>query len=164
MNVVAIPPVAPVVELRRQWADFCFAQNPTHALTLAYNGPASHTKIRADLCHLHARLDRKLLGRRFNVLPGEGRTWFAAFGEHLTTNAHAHLVVRVPPDRCAEFERLFPTGTGRCDLWTRLAPAGTYAAEPLSDPAGWARYSIKDLTEDSVWMLSGEFLPNRAAA
>jgi hypothetical protein len=147
---------SPLAGLWSRRIAFVIEQRPTHALTVAYNESSSLPRVRGDLRRLHARIDRALLGRRFNTQPAACRTWFAAFIERLTTNTHAHLVLRAPPGREAQLEALFAESRSP---WARITQRATHALRPLTDAAGWAAYATKEMTSRSDWYLSDEFLP-----
>jgi hypothetical protein len=155
------PERSPLSGLWSQRVEFVLAQRPSHALTLAYNETAPLSRVRSDLRRLQARLDRALVGRRFNRRPGSSRTWFAAFIEHLDTNTHAHLALRAPPRRAEELAQLFDVSPSP---WMRIAPCGTHDLRPPHDPRGWVSYATKEMTARSEWFLSDEFLPDGVAA
>lgn len=134
-------------------------QQPTHALTLSYNDAVPLHRIRADLDDLHAHVDRELLGRRFNRKPYHQRTWFAAFPEHINTNAHVHLIARVMDGRHDVFEALFSDNRNR--FWAKWATRGTHALVAIFDAPGWAKYAVKELRPQDDWVLSDTFLPAR---
>jgi hypothetical protein len=138
---------SPLAGLWSRRIAFVIEQRPTHALTVAYNESSSLPRV---------RIDRALLGRRFNTQPAACRTWFAAFIERLTTNTHAHLVLRAPPGREAQLEALFAESRSP---WARITQRATHALRPLTDAAGWAAYATKEMTSRSDWYLSDEFLP-----
>lgn len=84
---------------------------------------------------------------RFNAMLGSAdrRTWWAGFAEHLSSNTHAHLLLRVVPDKAATFEALW--SGDRNAIWSALAPAGTSVLKPLLDrenAANWAIYAMKE--------------------
>ena len=148
------------IDRRRLWfarVRFLASSHPTHALTLSYNDLVSARRVRSDLDDMHAHLDRRLLGRRFNQMVSERRTWIAAIVERPDTNLHLHLVMRVVADRWQTFEGLFPGQRG--PFWTMWAPRGTYALTRIYDAAGWVRYAAKTLRMTSEWIDSAEFLP-----
>ncbi|MGY6286087.1 hypothetical protein ACXIT0_24890 [Methylorubrum extorquens] len=94
-------------------------------------------QVHRDLDRLHARVDRKLFGCRFNELPGEQRTAFVGFVEHARTNLHVHLTWRVPETRAEEFVSVI------AEAWRATGPAATIDVQPIRD-AGWGRYVTKD--------------------
>ncbi len=140
--------------------DLIKAIRPTHALTLAYNDTATLDRIWRDLRAFHAHLDRALFGRRFFALPRDRRTAFVAVPEHVATNAHLHMLVRVADDRRAEFEAMMPGE--RSEFWARWATRGTHVLVPLHDEDGWAKYCLKLMTVDGDWFHSDDFLADNA--
>lgn len=140
---------------------FLIGREVTHALTISYNHPASADRARFDLRRLHARLDRLLLGRRFNQRPGTSRTWFAACVENLNSNTHVHLAVRAPEGREADMEALFATTH---NPWSLLAPHASHHLQRVHDAEGWAAYCLKEMSSSGDLILSDEFLPASVAA
>ncbi|WP_218127885.1 hypothetical protein [Belnapia rosea] len=116
--------------------------------------------MRRDLRAFHAHLDRALFGRRFCALPRERRTAFVAVPEHVATNTHLHMVLRMAADRKAEFEAMLPDD--RSQFWARWAQRGTHKLVPLYDADGWAKYCLKLMTVEGDWFYSDEFLADTA--
>lgn len=151
------PPIG-LHHARRQFLADLF---PTYALTLAFNDwPISHDRIRTVLRHLHAAVDRRLFGTRYNQLPHQERTSFAAVIELFDAHPHLHTAWKVCTDRAEQFEELF---AGRKPpLWTHFAPAGTAVLKVITDAQGWTSYLSKHLPgSDSAGLLifSSEHLP-----
>lgn len=119
----------------------------THALTLAFNRPASTDKVADALWDFFGLLDRHILKRDFHLEPSSRRTDYVAFHEHLESNAHIHAVIRVTPERCARVEYLL--GDKRSWLWSKIAPAGTHVLKPIDEVGGWAAYMTKSFTQNS---------------
>lgn len=140
VNIEPLPTTATAPRLRAAWRNHLESMGATHALTLTINAPATADGLRAKLHQFFGRLDRAILGRRFNEAPPECRTAYVAFAENLTTNAHAHALIRVIPDRRAEVENLL--GDTRSRFWSHVAPAGTHVLRPIDDE-GWASYCTK---------------------
>lgn len=163
MNIDDPPRI--VLDPRRIWRErvrFLVQSKPTHALTLAWNDTCSLQRVRTVLRHVHAHIDRRVLGRQFNKAASSRRTWFAAFIENLKSNTHAHLIVRVDKEQWTSFEGLFPGGRG--PFWTKWAPRGTYDLKQTFDPLGWAAYATKCVTTNDEWIDSTEFLPLQISA
>lgn len=147
--------------LRSARATFLAAQNPTHGLTLCFNEPARLGRVRSALRFWHSTVDRYLVGRRFHLCPPDARLWFAAFPENLHSNAHAHLVLRVPLALVQRFED--GCGGTHSAFWTRVAPRGHSLLEALVTPEAWANYAGKGAgmvgADVGEWILSDEFRP-----
>lgn len=129
------------LERARAWKRFFSDFPATHAVTVAYNPAAdaivSLARIRDDLDALHLYVDVKLHGRYVTGWPEERRCAFIGFVEHPETNAHAHMLWRVPAARRDEFEQVLDM------IWARIHPPGSSDVKPNPD-AGWAKYACKD--------------------
>ena len=125
----------------RAWVRFFSSFPATHAVTVAYNPDVdaivSLARIRADLSKLHLYVDVELHGRRVIAWSEDRRCAFIGFVEHPGTNAHVHMLWRVPANRQHEFEQALAT------VWTRIHPPGSTDVKPDPD-AGWAKYACKD--------------------
>lgn len=120
-------------------------QAPNYALTLTYNDTVRFERVQRDLDKFHARVDRKLFGNKYNKIEAERRTWWAGCAEHLSSNIHVHLIVRVAPDKAKSIEKLW--SGDRCPVWSLIAPAGSSILKPLADRDNafqWARYMLKE--------------------
>lgn len=155
MNISPRPRI-PLTGLWRARVDFVVGRQPTHGLTVSYNAPATLARVRFDLRRLHARIDRYLLGRRFNARPASERTWFAACTENLTSNAHVHLVLRAPEGQEDDLEALFRIYP---DPWKQLAPHASHKLRRLDDAEVCVRYALKELAARGEMIMSDEFLP-----
>lgn len=153
---------SPSTLLRRVRCDFISSFEPTHALTFTWNDSAvSLDRIRTVLRHLHASVDRRLLGTRFNTVHASRRTAFVAVVELLGTHPHVHVAWRVSGEFHGQFETMF--FGRRPTIWCRLAPAGDCLIEGIGAAQGWIAYMTKALDADDAdghMILSSEFLPN----
>lgn len=128
-------------ERRQAWIDTVVRSRPTHGITLVWNpedGKLGPEQVRADTAIMHCRVDRALMGKRFNKLSLSERTAYVGFIEHPERNTHAHFAWRVPAEHHASFEGAFR------GWWDRLHPYGDVDVQVLYDPAGWAAYMVKD--------------------
>lgn len=128
-------------ERARAWVKFLSGFPATHAVTLAYNPEATATvsldRIRADLDKLHLYVDVGLHGRHVTDWPEERRCAFVGFVEHPDTNAHVHMLWRVPAVHQDEFEQVLDA------TWARIHQPGSLDVKPNPN-AGWAKYVCKD--------------------
>lgn len=116
----------------------------THALTLTWNRSQPLDAAIRDLKSVHARVDRKLLGRNFNAKPQGDRTLAVFIFEALERGGktHVHSLWRLS-DRAhlLPFARLFPGERG--GVWNAVAKAGTYKLALASDWSTFAGYALK---------------------
>ncbi|HEV7456747.1 MAG TPA: hypothetical protein VGN96_08210 [Roseococcus sp.] len=153
---------SPMSGTRSALAQFIAAQRPSLALTLCWNDPITPARARIDLRALHARLDRRLFGKRFNARPAAARVWFVAALENLKANGHAHLAVRVPHGHQDAFVDLV---NGFPSIWRSLVTRGSHDLQPIECVMRWAAYATKDVTSlVDEWLLSDEFLPAHVKA
>jgi hypothetical protein len=89
------------LERKQAWIDLIVRTGATHAVTLVWNsedGKLSAERVHADTAIVHCRLERALMGKRFNTLPVIERSGYVGFIEHPEANTHAHFAWRVPTD------------------------------------------------------------------
>lgn len=134
--------IDPAALARQQaWIDLIVRTGATHAVTLVWNpedGKLSAERVHADTAIAHGRLDRTLMGKRFNKRPVDERTGYVGFIEHPEANTHAHFAWRVPIKHHARFEAVFK------EQWDHLHPYGDVDVQVLYDATGWAAYMSKD--------------------
>jgi hypothetical protein len=128
-----------------------YAKMPfTHVITLCWNPdtrslPASQKltldRAKADIGALLARVDRRLLGTRFNRKTDQ-RTTGVFFFEHANRNLHAHGLVRAQPGRLLDFHRLFRGERG--GPWNDVVPAGSYHLKIIDDVRTTLGYVLKE--------------------
>ena len=66
-------------------------------VTLAFNKSLSVAKAQKLLNEFHYEIQKSLWGKKFYRIPAEQRIFFIAFPEHIDTNIHYHLMLKVPP-------------------------------------------------------------------
>lgn len=129
----------------------------TLSVTLRYNAPTiTLDRIRRDLRDLHAKVDRAVLGKRFNTSDQRSSYW--AVVEKLDTNPHVHAGWRFPTLDHARHLVFMLDGA---ELWrNRYAPGGTHDVQ-LYRPndyrfgtGGWAGYACKALWSTDHVILS----------
>lgn len=136
-------------------------------LTFNFNDDTSLVSGRRALRHFLAKVDRKLLGRHFNVAPLEQRTFMIAFPENLASNLHYHALLRVHDTRfltVAEqaWQKLIPAG----DIYTSLENEQNLSkttnnfitTQNLSRIANYATKQTKNFENYSNFILASEFI------
>lgn len=129
------------LERKQAWTDTIVGTGATHAVTLIWNpedGKLGQGQVRIDTAKLHCRVDRALMGKRFNTMPVGLRSGYVGFIEHPETNTHAHFAWRVPIKHHLRFETVLR------ERWDHLHPYGNADVQVLYDAAGWASYMSKD--------------------
>ncbi|MBB4041812.1 hypothetical protein GGR34_003493 [Microvirga flocculans] len=112
-------------------------------------------RIRSDLDWFDYRIGRALCGTRFTNAPGELRPAWVGFVENLETNAHVHLLFRMPDDVVDEFTELaFP-------LWDQRCKSASIRVK-LVWGNGWAHYATKDQWGMALEGDPGLFVCNRS--
>lgn len=163
---------------RDERINFLVGQNYTHCGSLAFNnhffftptGAAARgerTRVTYDMAReklkgFHARVDRKLIGTRYNKASPEQRTNFVAYVEHASTNFHFHILWHVPEERIAKFEMLFPENER--SLWNELIPSGSHKFWRITNLERDANYCTKSQHFSADWkseIWSVDFLPNK---
>lgn len=116
---------------------------------------------RGRLTEFHARIDKKLLGRKFYKKPTRDRTLLLAVPERLSGNYHYHVFVRPPPglQNMIDFINLAPK------IWKNLCKNGDVEFEYLREDVNLiktSRYSSKELwrldNQDNVVILPERFV------
>lgn len=140
------------------------AMKYTHALTVAYAyeqiGEVNLQSVRRHLRLLHAFVDGKLFGKRFNKIPLSRRTQYVAFPTAISNwrNPHIHMAWFVPETEFSIFENLFRANTS---LWQKLVPAGTHQLEVIYDASNWIGYCKAQCPTDQI-IFSSELVPEIA--
>ena len=138
--------------------------NFTHAVTLTLNKRVHIHKARAHIGDLFFRLDKQLLGKKAYKLPSPKRSLFFAFPEHITSNIHYHLALRLAEDVMVPTCWMKMAGNAFLDQqWKKITRySGDVKVKEISSN-GWAHYITKDielndrLFTDAEFILSKEF-------
>jgi hypothetical protein len=119
----------------------------------------SKTSVPRHLKLIHAFVDKKLFGCRFNLLAPEKRSFFFAFisGDGETRMLHTHMIWSVCAERQEKFEALF-SDKNKKTLWNKLVPSGTHKIEKLYDADGWETYCKKQSRWEET-VISSVFMP-----
>ena len=114
--------------------------------------------VRRAVYRFHQNVDRKVLGQKFWTLKEKERTFFFAFLEHLNSNIHGHLLIKVPEGKSSTYAAVAP------HEWKRLYPSGNLKLSPIitgESRIKTAFYSTKELycpTNCAEFIISSEFL------
>lgn len=134
-----IPPAVGTIKFRASIIDLVQQLEPTLAITLAFNRDTTPAGAAKDLKHLHARLDRLVLGRLWSKRVND-RSIYVAVIEHVDTNLHIHLALSCAPE---SVERIAATVEG---IWKEIIPTGSVKVRDAYDASGWGRYISKAIT------------------
>lgn len=66
-------------------------------VTVTFNKSLSIAKAQKLLNEFHYEIQKSLWGKKFYRIPAEQRIFFIAFPEHIDSNIHYHLMLKVPP-------------------------------------------------------------------
>lgn len=149
-------------ELQRAFRNFLTDLNLPFFMTINFNvnnrpKPLSPEEAKKILNKFHRNLDRRLLGRKFYRVARNRRTFFVAMPEHLNSNLHYHLLVRIPPIP----EYIFLSAAAY-ELY-QLVPSATLQLTKLAsktDVRMTSFYSCKDLIQEATFenfVISTEF-------
>lgn len=126
------------IDYRKTWQDWLPETEWDYFVTLTFNPKTelSTGKIQRpigrqwcvkraanDLHEWHARLDRKMLGKKWHERPIE-RTRFIAFVEHPNSNIHWHMMLKLNCTRHDTFNSEAPK------IWKKLIKSGTVDIKP----------------------------------
>ena len=130
----------------------------THALTLSWNRNVVLSVAKKHLKLIHRRVDRKLLGCRYNEKPRDERTLAVFVFEGLKTgHIHVHSLWRVRDrQHLIPFARLFPAERG--GIWNGIVRSGSYKLALVDDPHVFAGYALKGQhpssdAQEMIWSL-----------
>ncbi|WP_139111204.1 hypothetical protein [Stappia indica] len=114
-------------KLRREFENFVERFGPTHFVTLATNAynPVSQNRMRDLLKAWSARVNRALLGGRWQKKPDE-HVFFFAFLEKPHVNPHWHLLLQADIEMISDLDAWKERFAQHAEkAWTDLLPAGT---------------------------------------
>jgi hypothetical protein len=114
-------------------------------VTLAFNKSLSIAKAQKLLNELHYEIQKSLWGKKFYRIPAEQRIFFISFPEHIQTNIHYHIMLRVPREYQERFESSAQKALSRV-----LASADLRIHEPSSttDAIKAKFYSTKEILNE----------------
>lgn len=141
-----IPPSVKTIRYRASIIDFVEQLNPALAITLAFNRDTTPAGAAEDLKHLHARLDRMILGPGWAKRAAE-RTTYVALIEHVDDNLHIHLALSCKPQFVERIAAAVPV------IWKKMIPTSSVVVEPITDASGWGNYIAKAITPQTCDLL-----------
>lgn len=141
-----IPPAVRTTQYRASIIDLVEQLKPTLAITLAFNRDTTLAGGAEDLKHLHARLDRLVLGRLWAKRVDDRSTYVAVI-EHADTNLHIHLALS-----CA-LEHVDQIAAAVAGIWRDMIPTGSVNVQDAFDAPGWGRYISKAITPGTCDLL-----------
>lgn len=134
-----IPPAVKTIRFRASIIDLVEQLNPALAITLAFNRDTSLDCAAVDLKHLHARLDRMILGRSW-AKRADDRSIYVAVIEHADSNLHIHLALSCRPEHVDQI------ASAVAGIWKEIIPSGSVKVKDVYDAPGWGRYISKAIT------------------
>ncbi len=148
--------------IRSALREMIMEQGADYFVTAVFNRETFFGGARNSLKDWHARIDRCLLGRRWQRKPACERTFFWAFPEHPDSNLHYHLMVKLSdPAKRMEFEAIADT------CWQGIVGSGDMKLEYLQTALDLARtvnYSTKDQWRSDLnqnYIISSMFLSEK---
>lgn len=114
-------------------------------VTVTFNKSLSIAKAQKLLNEFHYEIQKSLWGKKFYRIPAEQRIFFIAFPEHIQTNIHYHLMLRVP----REYQERFKSSAQKA-LSRVLASADLQIDEPpsITDVTKTKFYSTKEISNE----------------
>jgi len=109
-----------LTEYRKGMVELLNQQDFDFFVTLNLNQPNTNIKSGNEkLKKFHAYLDRALLGKYWHRKPYDDRTLFLAFPEHIESNLHYHLMVKLMDGKKMDFIVEAPKA------WEKVMPSGS---------------------------------------
>ena len=141
-----IPPAVKTTEYRAAIIGFVARLNPALAITLAFNRDTTLDGAAEDLKHLHARLDRLVLGRLWAKRVDDRSTYVAVI-EHADSNLHIHLALSCAPEHVEQI------ASAVAGIWKEIIPTGSVKVKDAYDAPGGGRYIAKAITPGTSELL-----------
>ncbi|MFT4954587.1 MAG: hypothetical protein ACI8U3_000958 [Brevundimonas sp.] len=141
-----LPPAVKTVSYRASITHLVEQLNPALAVTLAFNRDTTPAGAARDLRHLHARVDRKILGPGWAKRTVD-RTAYVAVIEHVDSNLHIHLALSCAPQFVEQARVIL------ADIWREMVPTGSVLVKDAFDIPGWGRYIAKAITPSTSDLL-----------
>lgn len=141
-----IPTSVGAAAYRASITDLVEQLDPALAITLAFNRDTTPAGAARELRHLHARIDRMILGPRWAKRVDDRSTYVAVI-EHVDTNLHVHLALSCAPQFV---EQIAAAVAG---IWKEMVPTGSVKVEDAFDVPGWGRYISKAITPQTCDLL-----------
>lgn len=142
------------LKLRAAYMDWIDEQGFKYFTSLIFNYHDYYSihSVNSSLKELHARLDRKALGKFWRKKPLDQRLSSMSFLENKNRNMHFHMLWRAPIHEETLLQEL-PS------IWGKLVPAGQAITKDIYNTSGVGWYSTKQGNfEDCI--LSSYFHPH----
>ena len=147
-------------QLAKAWIDH-WAKEPFHYfVTATFNDERPVASAHRALDRWHKYIDRKVVGSAHTKKPLSERVFFVAMFEHLDTNIHAHMMLRLP--ELSKFKRFTDHAENE---WRKIVSSGDIDLKAFWFPTGniaASMYAGKDLHNPENYvaaMISGQNLP-----
>lgn len=115
-----------------------------HAVTLATNARMPLKRALSRVREWLYRMEKATRGCRPERLPMEARLFAFIVPEHIDTNVHFHLAIRLVDGRDVTVDALDAVYELAEREWAMVLPSGDIKIKPVTDAAGWGRYMTKD--------------------
>lgn len=133
----------------------------THLITLTPNDPSfSENRLRAKLREWSKRMNRGVVGTRWNRKPHQVNEWIA-FPERLNSNPHLHLLFAVSKNLPEGRRRLLTNDPSALDgisvprladrQWLRLVRSGETDVQLVHSLSGAVNYITKEVKNPKSW-------------
>lgn len=125
------------------------AQGYSHALTIAWNRDIGIDRAWRNIKLLHAKTDKKLLGRNYWKFDPSERTRAIFVFEGIGYNLHVHSFWKIEPKHLIKFNRLFSGEHG--GLWNTIVSSGSYKLDMMmpGERGRFASYMLKTQHADA---------------
>lgn len=131
----------PIANLRAAFRTMIADQKPDAFLTFNLHHGLPVPVLDRIIKDFFNRMQREVDGRYWSRLPSQDRPRGIGAAEHPHSNTHAHIAMAAPP-RYLDF--VFSDAAE--PLWRRChVNAGQFCAKPVTDVAGLAGYTLKDV-------------------
>ena len=127
-------------------------------ITANFNRDSSLNSAKKTLGHWSAMVERSLLGKHWYKKEAHERISFFAFAEHLDSNLHWHLMLRLPDENMKNHFRMIAA-----NYWKQIVKSGSMDIQPIlseQDRIKASSYVTKDLLKTENYLaftMSTEF-------
>lgn len=157
-------------QYRKEMVDWLNQQGFNFFVTLNLNLKNASVQTGSNkLKKFHGYLDRALLGKHWHRKPDDERTLFIAFPEHLKSNLHYHLLVKVKEDKKMDFRIEAPKAWGKVATSGSIEIGNSVNGPILDsdvDSIKVAWYSTKNVWNDDCrenFVISSQFINSSAS-
>lgn len=124
-----------------------------YAVTLALNTSLPVRRARERVSEWLHRMDRVTRNSRPERLPHDKRLTAFIMPEHLDSNIHFHLAMRLVDGRDVIEQSVDKVIEIAERQWVDIQPSGTIEIKPVDDVLGWGRYMTKDHYKRGVQLI-----------